>query len=49
MCFYMAQAMQDIQSVKVELKGDIGSVNAKVMEATYEIRGIKTKLDKVTG
>ena len=47
--FYMAQAMQEIQSVKVELKGDIGSVNAKVTEATDEIRGIKTQLDKVTG
>ena len=44
----MAQAMQEIQSVKVELKADIGSVNAKVMEATDEIHGIKTQLNKVT-
>ena len=41
--------MQEIQSVKVELKADIGSVNAKVMEATDEIHGIKTQLNKVTG
>ena len=38
-----------IQSVKVELKADIGCVNAKVMEASDEIHDIKTQLDKVTG
>ena len=47
--FYTVQAMQEIQSVNVELKAGIGCVNAKVMEATDEIHGIKTQLDKVTG
>ena len=38
-----------LRSNLLPIDADIGSVNAKVREATDEIHDIKTKLDKVTG
>ena len=47
--FYMEQARHEIQAVRMELKGDIGAVNAKVIKVATDVQDFKTDHDTITG